>query len=145
MIFATVGTGSFDALVKRMDQLAPSLKEEVVIQRGDGEYTPKNCKHFTYKQSLTEEFRKAKIVVTHGGAGTLFELVGMKKRVVAVPNLDGVHNPDIVIKLSEDRHILWCENLEHLNTYIQRAKTEKFKKYSAPKCTIQNEIKRFLK
>ena len=142
MIFVTVGTGSFDSLVRAMDKLALG---DVVIQTGSGRYVPKNCKHFDYKKSLTSDFKKAKIVVTHGGAGTLLELAGMNKRVVAVTNPESVHNPDIVMKLSQEKHILWCESMQSLGTYIKRAGFEKFKKYSAPKCTIQNEIKRFLK
>ena len=36
MILVTVGTTNFDALVRRMDELAPELGEAVVCQIGGG-------------------------------------------------------------------------------------------------------------
>src|SRR5207244_11017292 len=41
MIFVTVGTTAFDALVRRMDELVPVLDEEVICQIGIGSYTPR--------------------------------------------------------------------------------------------------------
>src|SRR5947209_11093294 len=54
MIFVTVGTTDFDALVRRIDELAPSLGEEVLCQIGKGSYLPRNCRYFRYAPSLDE-------------------------------------------------------------------------------------------
>ena len=41
MLFVTTGTTGFDAMVKLMDHLPPSLSEPVVLQIGNGRMTRK--------------------------------------------------------------------------------------------------------
>jgi beta-1,4-N-acetylglucosaminyltransferase len=149
MIFVTAAgsTLPFNELVKKIDMLIAKreIKEKVIIQIGNGNYIPKNCKWFRFEKDLEKYYKKASLVITHSGGGTLFELVNWEKKVICMVNPGAVNNPDIVIKLSSENYILWCKNLEEMKSSIEKAKKFKFKKYKSPKCEIDKIIKDFLR
>src|SRR4051794_7327968 len=98
MIFVTVGTTDFDDLVERMDDLAPALDEEVICQIGIGRYIPRHCQYFRFAASLDDCLRPARLVVSHGGLGTVMEVVRLGKPLVGVSNPDrrDLHQDDIL-------------------------------------------------
>lgn len=146
MIFITVGTGKFDELIKRIDALAPAIKEKVIAQIGKGDYLPENMRYFRYEPDLKRHYKQARLIIAHGGAGTTYELLAMNKKLVSIanPNRTDVHQQDILRVLSEKGHLIWCKNLKELNEKIILASKFKFKKYKQPKCEIAGKIKDFL-
>ena len=145
MIFVTVGTTKFEELVKKIDKIAPELGENVLIQLGNGKYKPRNCKWFRFSPNLDKYYKKADLVISHDGAGTLFELINLGKRVVALENKETIHNPDLVRKFSEEKHLIYCKDIENLKDCIYKAKRYKFKKYRQPKNEICKKLINFLK
>jgi beta-1,4-N-acetylglucosaminyltransferase len=91
LIFVTVGMhpSGFQRLVKQMDVIAGKFDEEVVMQIGGTQYTPRNAKYFDFatEQEMKESFRKARIVVGHGGVGTILDVLQEEKPLVVVPRL----------------------------------------------------------
>ena len=73
MIFLAVSTFGFERLVKKMDEIAGSIDEEVIMQIGRTEYIPQNAKYFNF--TTEEEFKvlcqKARVALVHGGVGTI--------------------------------------------------------------------------
>jgi UDP-N-acetylglucosamine transferase subunit ALG13 len=144
MIFVTVGTGDFDALVRKMDSL--KLKEKVVMQVGAGKCLPRNHEYFRFSTSLEKYYRKASIIIGHGGTATLLEAIRHRAKVIGVDNKDrpDLHQKDIVRHLDREGYILWCRDLEKLGECIRKVRKMKLRKYVPPKCTIPNVIKKFL-
>ena len=91
MIFVITGMGwaQFDRLIKKMDEIAGMIDEEVVMQIGKTQYKPKNAKYFDFIDSdqVAEFTSKARIIVCHGGAGTIISALEEGKQVIAVPRL----------------------------------------------------------
>ncbi len=89
MIFITIGTHDqqFTRLVRRMDEIAPKIKEEIIIQRGYTKYTPKskNCKNFEWASSLEECYKRARVVISHGGSSVWEFAYKYKKPLIIVP------------------------------------------------------------
>ena len=89
MIFVTVGTHSqaFDRLVKAMDDLASTIEETVVIQRGSTDYRPLYAENFTWTtgQHMEQLTRDARVVVTHAAAGAIILCLRYNKPIIAVP------------------------------------------------------------
>lgn len=147
MIFVTVGSsGKFESLIRYMDKLSLQLKEEVTIQIGKSEYVPLHCKYFEFAADLSPYIEKADIVISHGGAGTCFEVLGIGKKLIGIENknVNDAHQWDLLKKLEDEGHIMWCKEISELGTCIEKAREYKFKKYIPPFCDIPGKINEFL-
>jgi UDP-N-acetylglucosamine transferase subunit ALG13 len=145
MIFVAVGTTSFNTLVKAMDDLSPSLREEVIMQIGQGTYEPKNCEYFRLAPSLTPYYEQASVVVSHGGVGITTEVLQHGQPLVGVEDTSqpGRHQQEILRALSEDGYLIWCQDLNTLPQMIEQAKTT-LKPYVFPECSIHTIVSEFL-
>ncbi|MDY7076300.1 MAG: PssE/Cps14G family polysaccharide biosynthesis glycosyltransferase [Chloroflexota bacterium] len=146
MILVTVGTTDFDALIKKMDKIASTLPDEVVMQTGNGQYVPKNCQHFRFAPSLEPYYDRATIVVSHGGLGTITETLERGKRLISVENTTchGAHQRELLSTLDEKGHLIWCKDLNNLSDALELARHHEFKQYVPPGCEIHTVIREFL-
>lgn len=146
MIFVTVGTTAFDLLIKSVDEVSNQIQDEIICQIADGRYVPRNCEYFRFKPGLEKEYNEADLVICHGGAGTLFNLLKLNKKVIAVPNLQrkDKHQTDLIDTLSADNHILSCYELAELKKRILNSKTVILRKYENAECRITEEIIKFI-
>ena len=148
MILVTVGSvAPFDQLVAKADELAGSgAISDVVVQIGNGSYVPKNANWFRFEHGLTKYYNEADLVITHNGAGTIFELLALGKKTIAIPNPGTIQmeNIDIVKKLSKEGHIILCMDVEWLTEAIEHSKSWVPKPYSEPPCRIPDMIEEFL-
>lgn len=144
MIFVTVGTTEFNGLAEAADNL--DIKEEVIIQKANGKYIPKNHKSFKFSDSFDSYLEKADIVVTHGGAGTIFKLLDMNKKIIAIANeeRDDLHQSDLIKKLSDEGYLLWCKKPSKLAKSIKEIREAEFVRYKKPKNDIIGEIKKLI-
>ena len=146
MIFVATGTTGFDALAERMDRLAPSLDETVVIQLGNGRYVPQCAEYFRFAPSLEPYYEQASLVMAHGGMGICLEVLGCGKPLIALDNPDRFdqHQQDLLSILEEQGYLIWCRDLNRLPEALNRARRHEFKKYGTPDCDIHTVIAEFL-
>ena len=146
MIFVTVGTTDFDALVRRMDRLTPTIGEPAIAQIGRGEYVPTNMESFRFAASLDPYYARARIVVAHGGLGTIIEVLRRGIRLIGVSNPDRYdrHQEDILRTLSERGHMVWCRDLDALPEAIEEVDARAFTPYESPPCRIAEVIQEHL-
>lgn len=118
---------SFDRLIKKMDEIAGKIKEEVIIQIGSSKYKPKNAKYFDFTdnfENIIELNKKARVVVCHGGAGTIITALNEGKPVIAVPRRKKYkehindHQLELVVALSKNNKILAVHNIELLENAL---------------------------
>jgi beta-1,4-N-acetylglucosaminyltransferase len=146
VIFVTIGSTDFDPLIQKMDELAPSLGEPVVMQIGDGVYTPQHGEAFRFAESLDRYYDQADIIVAHGGLGTIVEVLERGKKLVCVvnPTTYDRHQEHLLHVFVEQNHLLWCRDLDHLAEAIQQARDSSFAPYQVPQCHIHEVIKEYL-
>jgi UDP-N-acetylglucosamine transferase subunit ALG13 len=146
MIFVTVGSTKFTDLIRKMDELAPSLGDDVVMQIGDGPYDPKNCSFFRFAASLDPYYDQADLIVAHGGLGTIVEVSARGKKLVCVvnPTTMDLHQEHLLRIWAEKNYFLWCKDLEQLAVAIQQAREMQFARYQSPECHIHEVIKDYL-
>jgi beta-1,4-N-acetylglucosaminyltransferase len=93
MIYVTVGNDfrAFDRFLKKMDEIAPRLPDNLVIQTGHSGYRPKNATHFDFISfdEAIDHIRKSKLVVSHAGIGTILLCKEYGTPVLILPRRKG--------------------------------------------------------
>jgi|YNPNPStandDraft_1061719.scaffolds.fasta_scaffold138122_2 UDP-N-acetylglucosamine transferase subunit ALG13 len=147
MVFVTVGTTEFDALVQAMDAWAADHGERVVVQIGHGTYVPRHAEHFRFAPTLIPYYNEADLVVAHGGLGTTMEVLHLGKPLVSVSNPDRYdrHQEDLLEALEAAGHLLWCRDLQRLPEAIAEARGRAFTPYTPPPCRIHEVIAAYLR
>ncbi len=144
MIFVTVGThpGGFSRLIRRIDEIAPLLKEEIIVQRGFTKYIPKNVKYFDFVPDLSPYFQKARIVITHSATSLIEFVFATQKPVITVPRQAkfGEHINDHQIEFAE-----WLSKKTGLMCVldIKRITPDLLRSYSFLPRIDKNNLKRF--
>ena len=150
-VFVTVGNGKFDSLISEIDRLVACgvISGQVLCQIGHGKYEPKNCKWYRFKDSLEEDEKWADLVVSHGGPGTIFELLRIGKKVIALPNrnrTDVNHQVEFLEGLfSEGKYFLYCSKVPLFEKILSGLNEFEFKKYLEPECYLADKVNEFLK
>ena len=155
MILVITGTHpqQFNRLLEEVDRLVGNgtIKEYVLMQTGHSDYKPKNCKSFKFTgyDEMNGLLKKASIVITHGGIGSVLLSVRMNKKTIVVPRMKKFkehtndHQLEIVKELSSHRRIIPVYDIAKLALSIDSAKSFKPVKVSKS-YTIQNMITNFL-
>ena len=99
-----VKVNEFTRLIKKMDEVAGRLEEEVVMQIGSVPYAPQHAKsfsHTSYQESLSY-FQNASLVIGHGGAGTILNALKFRVPIIVVPRSQryGEHFDDHQMELA---------------------------------------------
>lgn len=156
MIFVTVGTHErgFDRLVKAVDDLIGSgkIKEKVIIQTGYTEYIPKNCDSFKFTDydNIVELCKKASIVISHGGVGSIITPLELGKPVVVVPRLKRFnehtndHQLQIVKELERQEKIIPVYDIKNLENALEEARKVGNKKYNKQRSKILDIVSNYL-
>jgi UDP-N-acetylglucosamine transferase subunit ALG13 len=130
MIFVTVGTHEqqFDRLIKEIDNLVKEgiINEEVFIQLGYSNYTPKYCEYskLINYEDMVEKTTKARIVISHGGPGSIMLSLSLNKIPIVVPRQEkyGEHVDDHQVlfskRLQKEGKILAIYEIEQLRDKI---------------------------
>lgn len=118
MIFVTVGTHeqSFIRLIKKIDELKEKkiIDEDVFIQKGFTDYKPKycQCRDMISFQEMNKLAYNARIIITHGGPGSIMLAWQYNKIPIVVPR-----NPEYGEHVDEHQ-ILFAKRLEKLKKII---------------------------
>ncbi|KAJ8423352.1 hypothetical protein Cgig2_026112 [Carnegiea gigantea] len=134
VVFVTVGTTLFDALVRAVDTL--EVKQDLyakgythlLIQIGRGSYIPSRSSggdgsiavdYFTFSSSIAESLRSASLVISHAGSGSIFETLHLCKPLIVVVNEDLMdnHQVELAEELAERKH-LFCARPQTLHQTI---------------------------
>ncbi|XP_061368345.1 uncharacterized protein LOC133311336 isoform X1 [Gastrolobium bilobum] len=160
VVFVTVGTTCFDALVRAVD--SQNVKEELVakgythllIQMGRGSYVPTKSEgdssltvdYFTFSSSIADHLRSASLVISHAGSGSIFETLRLGKPLIVVVNKDLMdnHQSELAEELANGKH-LYCASPETLHQTIADMDLKSLLPYTPGDATpVAKHINRFL-
>ena len=129
MIFVTVGNHyhGFERLIRKMDEIAGSIDEKVIMQIGPTNYKPKNAEYFDFKTypEIQKLNQKARVVVCHGGEGSIITAIEQGTPVISVPRLKkyGEHNNnhqlEIVHAMAEEGKIVAVYDVNELEDALR--------------------------
>ncbi len=127
-IFVTVGTTKFNSLIQFIDENFLNTNYNFIMQIADGNYKPKNFDFFEYSDEIEKFYVEHDFVITHAGAGTIFHLLELQKKILIVPNFDrvDVHQLDIAKYMHKNRHALTIFKFEDLFYSLQKISSMQF-------------------
>jgi UDP-N-acetylglucosamine transferase subunit ALG13 len=145
MILVTVGATyyPFDRLLSAVNTLEHD--DDVVVQHGASSIRPRNarCLEFMSFEEVLEHIRAARVVVTHGGTGSILVALANGKRPVVVPRrrefgeaIDD-HQVEFARALAPSGLITLVEDLDLLSTMIER---ERSANGDAPKVALEGAL-----
>ena len=144
MIFVTVGTDHhpFDRLIRAVDEIKLKgwLQDEVQIQSGPSLVKSEVCRiqDFFSFEELMEKIEKARIVITHGGPGSIMPVLYRQKIPIVMARKKRFgeavddHQKAFVKKLEEAQLILCVkdiidleEKIRNYNVYLKNKPSSK--------------------
>jgi UDP-N-acetylglucosamine transferase subunit ALG13 len=132
MIFVTLGSAvkgiEFTRLIKKMDEIAGKIEEEVVMQIGTVPFEPQNAKYFryTFYQENLSYFQKASLVVGHAGTGTILNALKFQVPIIVVPRwhlyreLVDDHQVEMARKIEGNQLVHVVYDIEDLENVIKK-------------------------
>ena len=133
LCLVTVGSTKFDALMRAID--CPEFFEslvalgirDLIVQRGRSTYAfqckaPSLLMHpptiVEYKAQLVNDIRRASLLITHAGAGTILEAVASQTVTLVVPNdlLMSNHQLQLAEGLAKERFVLYAYPKDVIST-----------------------------
>ncbi len=141
MILVTLGTQDkgFERLLKQVDEEIKkgNIKEKVVVQAGYTKYESPNMKIFDLipADEFDDLVSKARLIITHAGAGSILSAVKKGKVVIAAPRLKkyGEHTNDHQLQIAKEfadaGYILELRDFHKLDKLLEKSKTFKPKKF----------------
>ncbi|XP_027924047.1 UDP-N-acetylglucosamine transferase subunit ALG13 homolog [Vigna unguiculata] len=160
VVFVTVGTTCFDALVRAVDSnivkqaLFAKGYTHLLIQMGRGSYLPTKSEgdgalavdYFTFSSSIAAHLRSASLVISHAGSGSIFETLRLGKPLIVVVNEDLMdnHQSELAEELADRKH-LYCAGPQTLQQTITDMDLSSLSPYSPGDATpVAQHINSFL-
>lgn len=143
MILVTLGTQDkeFTRLLEAIDREIEKgvITDKVVVQAGCTKYESKNMEMFDLipANEFDEYIKKADLIITHGGAGSILTAVKNNKKIIAAARLakykehTNDHQKQIIEEFSKQGYILELKDFNKLGKLIQKSKSFKPKKFTS--------------
>ena len=133
MILVTIGTTTFDSLIMEIDQTFPK-STDILLQIADGEYKPANFPFITFIENIDEYYFKADLIICHAGAGTVYKLLELGKKIIVVPNMtrSDPHQRELADFVKNNNYGLVPDNLSDLYKTVKHAELFTPQKYNKP-------------
>lgn len=142
-ILVTAGTTPFDSLFAHLDKLTTSFPHmEFIGQIGNGDYIPQTFPSFNFTHEFHEQISSADAVITHAGAGTVYDLLERGKRCIVIANLErkDKHQIEISQYVNEMGYALATTDLADLEGLLQVLSKFRPKKYTKTDFFLADDI-----
>ncbi|NHE55634.1 PssE/Cps14G family polysaccharide biosynthesis glycosyltransferase [Cyclobacterium plantarum] len=123
-ILVTVGTTRFDSLIKYLDELILPSDMAFTFQIADGAYKPVNHPFFSFSKKIDQYYQSSDVIICHAGAGTIYKLLELRKRIIIVPNTERTdnHQLDIAAFMGNNGYALTVIDFDELFNALQQIK-----------------------
>ncbi|NVJ64212.1 MAG: glycosyltransferase [Flavobacteriaceae bacterium] len=144
-ILVTVGTTRFDSLIQYLDTHLSS-KYEVTMQIASGKYIPKRFPFIEFTPEIAKYYLNSDIIITHAGAGTIYKLLRMKKKILIVPNSERVddHQLEIAEYMKNGNYALSINDFSELESSIEKVYSSNFNHYTSEQFFKSEELAHFI-
>lgn len=150
MILVTCGTQKqqFNRLFDYVEKLP--IDEEIVMQLGHTKHVT-NYLSYEFSEQFDEDIKKADVIITHGGVGTIMQALLLQKKVIVVPRLSKYeehvddHQLEIANLLSQQGYIYCANNYDELENLMKNIDDLKFEIYHSNQQKFNNSLNDIIK
>lgn len=144
-ILVTVGTTRFDSLIKHLDGLDLPSDMALTFQIADGAYKPLKHPFFSFSKNIDQYYQNSDVVICHAGAGTIYKLLELRKRIIIVPNTERTdnHQLDIAAYMGNNGHALTVIDFDELFNAMQQIREIDLRPFEKHDFDKTEEILRF--
>lgn len=128
-VFVTTGTTAFEELSSLVVEISEQF--EIILQTPECVLDAKNARVFSFVEDIESYYDWADVVVTHAGAGSVYRLLELGKRIVVVPNLTrkDPHQLQLAKYVDDSAYGEVCYNMSELKTSIISCAESTFSRY----------------
>lgn len=156
MILVTLGTQDkgfkrlLDVIQLQIDK--GNIKEKVVVQAGFTKYDSKDMEIFDLIPTVefSKLIKKADLIITHGGVGSIMDALKSEKKVIAAPRLkkygehDNDHQLEIINNFAKLGYIIPLKDFNKLGKLLEKARTFVPKKIKSNTQNIMSIIDNYI-
>ncbi|MUK65331.1 PssE/Cps14G family polysaccharide biosynthesis glycosyltransferase [Aliivibrio fischeri] len=126
----TVGTTPFPSLIEYITVNFDNEVNDIFLQSAIKTNT-KFIKSVDYVDNIGEYIDNYDVIVTHAGAGSIYSLLELHKKIIVVPNLerDDKHQFDISKYIEENNYGIVCWDINNLKKCIDEIEGLIFDEY----------------
>lgn len=138
MILVLCGTQkqNFSRMIREVEGLADDY--EIIVQAGYSQYTSNKMEFFDFidAEKIKKLYEKADYIMTHAGAGSMFQAIKSEKKTIAFPRLKKYdehvddHQLQLAAKLQEKGYLLTFNDGDDFVNTFNKLKTFKPKPYN---------------
>ena len=149
MVLVTLGTQkqSFKRLLDYIEE--SSLDDEIIVQAGHTKYESKKMKIFDFidYETMDEYLKKADLVITHGGTGSVVTPLKLGKKIIGCARLSKYgehvddHQTELVGIFADEGYILEIKDGETLDYILKRLEKFKPKEYKSNTYNFVNKLR----
>ena len=136
-ILVTVGTTAFDMLIATIDKSFEGDKSVNIIAQisSSSNYHSKNFQSFKFSDDFQSYIDSADLIVTHAGAGSVYSMLEISKKLVVVPNLTRADNHQLELAkyVQDNNFAMSCFDLAEIKNCINQARNIEFEPYRCEK------------
>lgn len=128
-IFVTTGTTDFTELVDAVLTLCD--KYEVIVQTPTAYKNTANCRFFDFVKNISDYYKWADIIITHAGAGSVYKLLELEKKILVVPNLTrkDKHQAQLAAYVRDSNYGGVCFDLNTLESELNACQSSLYDTY----------------
>lgn len=130
LILVTLGT-QYQSFSRLLDYIEKSdVKEEIIVQAGHTKYNSSKMKiiNFMSYTEMENYIDKARVIITHGGTGSIISPLKKGKKIIACARLSKFnehvddHQKEIVEIFADEGYILELKEGDNLNAILKGLK-----------------------
>lgn len=141
-ILVTVGSTLFDELFEQIDLLDSRIRKKILCQTGPSPIQPRVASVIKFVDNIDDYYQYASVVVCHAGAGTVFRLLELDKKIIVVPNLSRIdnHQLDLAQFVRSQNLGFVLDNLNELSISLENISKLEFNKYRPKSFYLENYV-----
>ncbi|MFH4621115.1 PssE/Cps14G family polysaccharide biosynthesis glycosyltransferase [Vibrio furnissii] len=132
-ILVTVGTTQFDGLIDRVSKTIDNRMNVIYQVSNYSKYINEGDNYFSFSDEFGLLVDSADLIITHAGAGSVYDYLEKKKKLIVVPNLDRADKHQIELSNYVRKNnfaLVGCSHTSNFSQLVEECLVTEFNSYN---------------